>query len=161
MENLYLRLYGDSILKRKSKEIEKMDKDIERLIYNMSKIMYKNKGIGLAAPQVGILKKVIIADIGEGLVSFVNPKLLWKQGKEFMSEGCLSFPGINFAIKRSKEVIMEGIDKKGEFVQIGAQNLFARVLQHEIDHLDGILIIDRVPKKRLKPIKKQLEKIKK
>lgn len=160
MNDLYLRIYGDSILKRKSKEIEKMDKDIERLIYNMSEIMYKNKGIGLAAPQVGISKKVIIADIGEGLVSFVNPKILWKQGKEIMSEGCLSLSGINLEIKRAKEIIIEGIDKKGELVQVGKQDLLARVLQHEIDHLDGILIIDRVPKKRLKPIKKQLEEIK-
>jgi len=78
-----------------------------------------------------------------------------------MEEGCLSIPGINLEIKRSQEVIVEGMDKKGEQVQYGARGLLGRVLQHEIDHLDGILIIDRVPKKRLKPIRKELEKIKK
>jgi len=113
MEELFLRFYGDAVLKRKSGEIEEMSEDIERLIHSMSKLMYTNKGIGLAAPQVGILKRVIIADIGGGLVSFVNPKILWKQqGKEIMSEGCLSFPRINLDIKRAKEIIIEGIDKK-------------------------------------------------
>jgi len=160
MDELFLRFYGDAVLKRKSGEIKGMSKDIKRLIHSMSKLMYANKGIGLAAPQVGILKRVIIADIGGGLVSFVNPKILWKQGKEVMSEGCLSFPGINLDIKRAKEIIIEGIDKKGKSVQIGLQGLLARVIQHEIDHLNGILISDRVSKKRLKPVRNQFQDIK-
>jgi peptide deformylase len=114
----------------------------------------------LAAPQVGILKRVIVADVGEGLVSLVNPKILWRQGKDTMSEGCLSIPGINLEVKRSKEVIVEGLNRDGEKVQLGAVGLLARVLQHEIDHLEGILIVDRVPKKRIKLIKKQLHQIK-
>jgi len=157
---LIIRLYGDSILRRKCREVEEMSVDVQKLIDDMAKLMYKNKGLGLAAPQVGILKRVIVADVGEGLVSLVNPKILWRQGKDTMSEGCLSIPGINLEIKRSKEVIVEGLDREGEKVQLGAVGLLARVLQHEIDHLEGILIVDRVPRKRIKLIKEQLEKIK-
>ena len=157
---LTIRLYGDPVLRRKSREVEEVNGDIRKLIDNMAKLMYQNKGLGLAAPQVGILKRAIIADVGDGLVSLVNPKILWRQGKDTMSEGCLSIPGINLEIKRSKEVIVEGLTKEGEKVQLGAVGLLARVLQHEIDHLDGILIIDRVPKKKIKPIKKELDRIK-
>ncbi len=155
-----IRLYGDPILRRKSREVKEINGDIRKLIDNMAKLMYKNKGIGLAAPQVGMLKRVIIADVGEGLVSLVNPRILWRQGKNTMSEGCLSIPGINLEVKRSKEVIVEGLTKEGEKVQLGAVGILARVLQHEINHLDGILIIDRVPKKKIKPLKRELDKIK-
>jgi len=157
---LTIRLYGDPVLKRKSREVKEIDGNIQKLIDNMAKLMYQNKGLGLAAPQVGILKRVIVADVGDGLVSLVNPKILWRQGKDTMAEGCLSIPGINLEIKRSKEVIIEGLTKEREKVQLGAVGLLARVLQHEIDHLDGILIVDQVPKKRIKPIKKELDKIK-
>lgn len=157
---LTIRLYGDRVLRRKSREVNEINRDIQKLIDNMAKLMYQNKGLGLAAPQVGILKKVIVADVGDGLVSLVNPKILWRQGKDTMAEGCLSIPGIDLEIKRSKEVIVEGLTKEEEKVQLGAVGLLARVLQHEIDHLDGILIVDRVPKKRIKPIKKELDKIK-
>jgi len=160
IDPLTIRLYGDPVLRRKSREVEEVNGDIRKLIDNMAKLMYQNKGLGLAAPQVGILKRAIIADVGDGLVSLVNPKILWRQGKDTMSEGCLSIPGINLEIKRSKEVIVEGLTKEGEKVQLGAVGLLARVLQHEIDHLDGILIIDRVPKKKIKPIKKELDRIK-
>jgi len=155
-----IKLYGNSVLRKKSREVKEINGDVQKLIDDMAKLMYKNKGLGLAAPQVGILKRVIVADVGEGLVSLVNPKILWRQGKDTMSEGCLSIPGINLEIKRSKEVIVEGLDREGEKVQLGAVGLLARVLQHEIDHLEGILIVDRVPRKRIKLIKEQLEKIK-
>jgi len=155
-----IRLYGDPVLRRKCREVEEMTGDVQKLINNMAKLMQKNKGLGLAAPQVGMLKRVIIADVGDGLVSLVNPRILWRQGKEIMSEGCLSIPGINLEIKRSKEVIVEGLNKENEKVQLGAVGLLARVLQHEIDHLDGILIVDRIPKKIIKPIKKELDQIK-
>ncbi|MFB0526535.1 MAG: peptide deformylase [bacterium] len=155
-----IKLYGDAVLRRKSREVKMIDEDIRKLIDNMAKLMYQNKGLGLAAPQVGILKRVIVADVGDGLVSLVNPRILWRQGKDTMPEGCLSIPGINLEIRRSKEVIVEGLTKEGEKIQLGAVGLLARVLQHEIDHLDGILIIDRVPKKRIKPLKKELDKIK-
>jgi len=160
MNSLTIRLYGDDFLRRKSREVEEMSEEVRRLIGNMAKLMYRNKGVGLAAPQVGVLKRVIVADVGEGLVSLVNPKILWRQGKDIMSEGCLSIPGITLEIERSKEVIVEGLNREGEKIQFGAVGVLARVLQHEIDHLDGILIVDRVAKKKIKSIKKQLDEIK-
>jgi len=160
MNSLTIRLYGDDFLRRKSREVEEMSEEVRRLIGNMAKLMYRNKGVGLAAPQVGVLKRVIVADVGEGLVSLVNPKILWRQGKDIMSEGCLSIPGITLEIERSKEVIVEGLNREGEKIQFGAVGVLARVLQHEIDHLDGILVVDRVAKKKIKSIKKQLDEIK-
>ncbi|OGS27952.1 MAG: peptide deformylase [Elusimicrobia bacterium RIFOXYB2_FULL_48_7] len=152
--------YGNPVLKRKSLEVSELSGDIHRIIRVMSQLMYQNKGVGLAAPQIGVSKRIIVVDIGEGLHVFINPKIIWHQGKEVFQEGCLSFPGIYLDIKRSKEIVVEGLDNKGESIQYGAQGLLARVLQHEIDHLDGILMIDRVPKKKLKLISGQLQEIK-
>jgi len=157
---LTIKLYGDQVLRRKSQEVKEINEDIGKLIDNMARLMHRNKGLGLAAPQVGILKRVIVADVGDGLTSLVNPRIVWRQGRHIMSEGCLSVPGISLEIKRSQEVIVEGLNRDGEKIQLGAVGLLARVLQHEIDHLDGVLIVDRVPKKTIKLIKKQLDQIK-
>ena len=157
---LKVRLYGDSVLRKKCQEVEEINKKIRELLDNMAETMYRNKGVGLAAPQVGVLKRAIVVDIGEGLTALANPKILWRQGKEIAPEGCLSLPGIFLDIKRSQEVVVEGIDKDGETQQIGAADLFARALQHEIDHLNGILIIDHISRKKLKSIRKELRKIK-
>jgi len=160
MISLTIKLYGDQVLRRKSQEVKEINEEIGKLIDNMARLMHRNKGLGLAAPQVGILKRVIVADVGDGLTSLVNPRIVWRQGRHIMSEGCLSIPGISLEIKRSQEVIVEGLNRDGEKIQLGAVGLLARVLQHEIDHLDGILIVDRVPKKTIKLIKKQLDQIK-
>ena len=160
MISLTIKLYGDQVLRRKSQEVKEINEEIGKLIDNMARLMHRNKGLGLAAPQVGILKRVIVADVGDGLTSLVNPRIVWRQGRHIMSEGCLSVPGISLEIKRSQEVIVEGLNRDGEKIQLGAVGLLARVLQHEIDHLDGILIVDRVPKKTIKLIKKQLDQIK-
>jgi peptide deformylase len=161
MAVLKVRLYGDSVLRKKCQEVEEVNKEIKKLLDNMAETMYRNKGVGLAAPQVGILKRAIVVDIGEGLTALANPKILWRQGKATAPEGCLSLPGIFLDIKRSQEVVVEGIDKDGETQQIGAADLFARALQHEIDHLNGVLIIDHISRKKLKSIRKQLRKIEK
>jgi len=157
---LTIKLYGHQVLRRKSQEVKEINEEIGKLIDNMARLMHRNGGLGLAAPQVGILKRVIVADVGDGLTSLVNPRIVWRQGRHIMSEGCLSIPGISLEIKRSQEVIVEGLNRDGEKIQLGAVGLLARVLQHEIDHLDGILIVDRVPKKIIKLIKKQLDQIK-
>ena len=159
MTVLKVRLYSNPILGKKCQEIEKVDKEIKKLFNDMADTMYRNEGVGLAASQVGILKRVIVVDVGEGLIALANPRILWRQGKVTASEGCLSLPGIFLEIKRSQEVIVEGIDKNGETKQIGAQGLFAHALQHEIDHLNGILITDHISRKKLKSIRKKLKKI--
>jgi len=158
---LKVRLYSDPVLRKKCQEMEEVNKEIKKLLDSMAETMYHNKGIGLAAPQVGILKRAIVVDIGEGLTALANPKILWRQGKATAPEGCLSLPGIFLEIKRSQEVIVEGIDEDGETKQIGATGLYARALQHEIDHLNGVLITDHISRKKLKSIRKQLKKIEK
>ncbi len=159
MAVLKVRLYGDPVLKKKCQEVEEVNKEIRKLLDDMADTMYHNEGIGLAAPQVGVLKKAIVVDVGEGLTALVNPKILWRQGKATAPEGCLSLPGMFLEIKRSQEVIVEGIDKDGEIRQIGAAGLYARALQHEIDHLNGVLVIDHISRKKLKSIREELRKI--
>lgn len=159
MAVLKVRLYDAPVLRKKCKEVEEVNKEIRKLLDNMAETMYQDEGVGLAAPQVGVLKRVIVVDVGEGLTALVNPKVLWRQGKVTAPEGCLSLPGMFLEIKRSQEVIVEGIDKKGETKRIGAAGLYARALQHEIDHLNGVLIIDHISRKKLKSIREQLRKI--
>ncbi|MFH1783823.1 MAG: peptide deformylase [bacterium] len=154
-------VYGDPALWKKSKKVAKVDDEIKSLLKDLIKTMYAHNGVGLSAPQVGIHKRVIVVDIGTGLTTLVNPKILSKCGKQSAPEGCLSVPGVYIEVKRADEITVEGLDKNGMYVQIEASGLFARALQHEIDHLDGILITEKVPKKRLKAIKDELEKLKK
>jgi len=104
--------------------------------------MYQFAGIGLAAPQIGILKNLVVADIGEGPVRLANPVILEAKGKEKIEEGCLSIPGISVIINRPRKIIVSGLNEEGKTIEFKAQGLLARVLQHEIDHLNGKLIID-------------------
>ncbi|MFH1191173.1 MAG: peptide deformylase, partial [Candidatus Omnitrophota bacterium] len=106
------------------------------------KAMYDDSGIGLAAPQIGISAQLIVLDIGEGLYKLINPKIIKKQGKQLISEGCLSVPGVCIKVKRAKWVWVRAKDENNRCIEIKAQGLFACVLQHEIDHLKGKLIID-------------------
>ncbi len=161
MDILPIKLYGEAVLSARAAKVEEIDKELKMFITAMMRTMYKYRGIGLAAPQVGVSKRIIIADIGEGLNCLINPRILWFRGEDVMSEGCLSLPNINLEIKRSEEIVVEGMDRNGKQVQLAVKGLLARVFQHEIDHLDGILIIDRVSKKKLKSVKKQLEEISK
>jgi len=159
-----IRLYGDPVLRMKCREVSSEDihGDISLWVNMMVKTMYENKGIGLAAPQIGLPKRIIVADIGsrEGLIVLINPMILSSEGKEIMEEGCLSLPGIHLDVKRAAKIFVKGLDEKGLDIELELSGLLARVVQHEIDHLDGILIIDRVPHKRLKSIKDKLEEIK-
>ena len=115
------------------------------MIKKMSKIMYSRKGIGLAAPQVGTLERVIIADIGEGLISMINPEILTGFGEDYMDEGCLSLPDTVVNVKRQQSVFVRYLDKNEREKESELDGLTARVIQHEIDHLNGVLIIDHAP----------------
>ena len=135
----------DPILRKKAKEVLEVTPKITKLIQNMTSTMYKEKGIGLAAPQVGFSKRVIVVDIGDehGLYALVNPVIVEKKGSENGAEGCLSCPEEYGEVIRAKEIVVEGQNEKGEPVRIQAEGLLARAFQHEIDHLDGILFIDK------------------
>lgn len=137
-----IRTYPDPVLRRKVRPIRIVTEEIREVIKEMSKLMYVAGGIGLAAPQVGISKQLIIMDVGGGLKCFINPKIIKRKGSSVLEEGCLSFPGITVRIKRAAEVCVEALDEDGKPVKITGEGLAAHVLQHEIDHLHAKLIID-------------------
>lgn len=137
--------YPDSILRKKSEEIKEITLKIKELALAMLEIMIKEKGIGLAASQIGELKRIIVIQTERGPKVFINPKII-KKSKETQigEEGCLSLPELFLKIKRAKEVEIEFLNLRGEKIKIKTEGPPARVLQHEIDHLDGILFIDRI-----------------
>lgn len=137
-----IHTYPDSVLRQKSKPVEKVTPQIRQILKEMSEAMYLAGGIGLAAAQVGINKQLIIMDIGEGLKCFVNPRIVERKGASVLEEGCLSFPGVTVRVKRAAEVLVEALDENGKAVSLIGEDLMAHVLQHEIDHLQGKLIID-------------------
>ncbi|TYQ15629.1 UNVERIFIED_CONTAM: peptide deformylase [Acetivibrio alkalicellulosi] len=141
-----IRTDEDEILRKVSKSVDEINQRILTLIKDMAQTMYDAKGVGLAAPQVGVLKRVVVIDVGGGLFELINPEIVKKEGEQIDIEGCLSLPGIMGDVKRPEIVVVEALDPKGEKVTIQADGLLARALCHEIDHLDGILFKDRVIK---------------
>lgn len=139
---LKIKIFGDSVLRKIAKPVRRVTDEHRQILSQMAKAMYDDSGIGLAAPQIGQSVQLIVVDIGEGLYKLVNPKIIKRQGRQSISEGCLSVPGICVKVKRAKQVWVQAQDENGCLMDIEAKNLFACVLQHEIDHLKGKLIID-------------------
>jgi peptide deformylase len=134
---------GDPVLRRISKPVKEVNANIVKLMNNMAETMYHSHGVGLAAPQVGINKRVIVVDVGEGLIKLANPEIIKTHGIQNGPEGCLSIPGLYGNVKRSNYVKIRALDENNEEVTITAKGFEARALQHEMDHLDGILFIDK------------------
>ncbi len=134
----------NELLREVSKPVDRVTKKRKKLIKDMLETMYQADGIGLAAPQVGVLERIIVVDIGEGPFALINPSINKKEGEEIAVEGCLSVPGESGYVKRAERVVVEGIDENNKPVRIEAEGLLARCLQHEIDHLDGVLFIDKL-----------------
>ena len=139
-----IRKYGDDILRKKCREVDNIDKRLLTLIKDMFDTMYEADGVGLAAPQVGILKRLVVIDIGEGPLVFINPEILETDGKQIDQEGCLSLPGELEEVMRPNYVRARALNEKGEEFEIEAEELLARAILHEYDHLNGTLFIDRV-----------------
>lgn len=137
-----IRKYPDSILREKCKETGKVGPRERKILAQMAETMYKAEGIGLSAPQVGVNSQLIVVDVGEGLVKLANPQILLKEGKSILEEGCLSLPGITVKVERAKKVKVKGWNEEGNSIEIEGKGLFAHTLQHEIDHLQGVLIVD-------------------
>jgi len=133
-----------AILRRKAKAVRSVTPRIQQLIDAMVETMRANHGLGLAAPQVGEGVRVIVAEVGDRLLALVNPEIVAAEGEEVGEEGCLSIPGILAEVRRAFRVRVRALNRRGRRVTVDAEGLLARVLQHEIDHLDGILITDRV-----------------
>ena len=140
---LDIKKIGEKVLREKSKNVDVINKEIEDLVKNMESTLRDSKGVGLAAPQVGVLKRIILVMPEDKAYVFINPEYKNRSKEVFCDyEGCLSLPGENIKIKRSKKVTLQFIGVDGEIYEVEARNFFARIIQHEIDHLDGKLIVD-------------------
>lgn len=139
-----LRLEDDEILRKKSRIVEKIDDRIKTLVEDMIDTMNKEEGVGLAAPQVGILKRVVVVDVGRGPITMINPEILSEEGEKIDDEGCLSVPGKSGRVARPQKVKVKFTDIDGVEKTVEGQNLLARAFCHEIDHLEGILYTDKV-----------------
>ena len=137
-----IRLIGDDILKKKSREVENIDDRIRMILNDMADTMYAANGLGLAAVQVGILRRLVVIDVGEGLIKLVNPVITYKEGEETDIEGCLSLPGYQGQVKRPALVRMNALNENGEKINIEATGLLKKAICHELDHLDGIVYTD-------------------
>lgn len=138
-----IRKYGDELLRKKSRKVDIIDERILTLLKDMEETMHAADGVGLAAPQVGILKRVVVIDIGEGILKLINPEIVETEGTETDTEGCLSVPGEQGEVERPYKVKVKAINEKGEKIMIEGEGLLARAFCHEIDHLDGILFVDK------------------
>ena len=132
-----IRKYDDPALYKVCRPVEKFDERLGELLDDMAETMYQANGVGLAAPQVGILRRVVVIDVGDGIIELVNPRILRTAGSETTSEGCLSFPGEYGLVERPTEVEIEAEDRHGKTFRMTGHNLLARAFCHETDHLDG------------------------
>jgi len=141
-----IRLYGDPVLRQRAPEVDTIDGRLKQLADDMVLTMYEAPGVGLAAPQVGVQKRIFVYDSGDGLGprTVVNPVLDEVRGEWTYEEGCLSVPGLSWPIVRPKEVHLTGYDLEGNEISIEADEFVARVFQHEVDHLDGVLLVERL-----------------
>lgn len=159
MAVLKVRRYGDPILRQKAEPVEQVTPELRTVIADMVETMYHQVGIGLAAPQIGIpLRLVLIDDGSRGPRALINPTIVDRGGSIRGEEGCLSIPGIFGEVERSEWVKIEAMDAEGGRINLDARGLQARVIQHELDHLDGVLFIDRLPPVARDRIKKKIQK---
>jgi len=163
MTILHICTYPEKILREKAETISTIDKEVANLAEHMAETMYNAPGIGLAATQVGVAKRLLVADIApnspeSNLLVLVNPEIVAAEGEVVIEEGCLSVPDYQAEVKRHERVTVRGLDLNGEEVEIDAEGLLAVALQHEIDHLNGILFIDRISKLKRDLFKRRLRK---
>ncbi|HVL65120.1 MAG TPA: peptide deformylase [Actinomycetota bacterium] len=146
MAILPIRKFGDPVLRQKAREVEAITDLHRALITNMLETMRDAPGVGLAAPQVGVLERIFVWEVEDAWGAVINPRITARGDEtEVDAEGCLSLPGLVYPVERSTAVRLEGLDERGETVAIEAEGLQAVVFQHELDHLDGVLFIDRLP----------------
>ena len=140
---------GDNKLRKICKPVEKFDRRLKILLEDMADTMYDANGVGLAAPQVGILRRAVVIDVGDGLVELVNPVIVESDGQQSGPEGCLSIPGRSGVVTRPNHVKGRAQDPEGNAIELEAQEFFARAVCHELDHLDGVLYVDKMDREIL------------
>ncbi len=141
-----IRELGDDVLRKKCRVVEKIDDRILVLLDDMADTLYDSNGVGLAAPQVGVLKRIALVDVGDGLIELINPEIIAESGVQDGAEGCLSVPGKYGNVKRPKKVTVRATDRNGNEFEITGEDLLARAFCHELDHLDGVVFVDKVSK---------------
>ncbi len=156
--------YGDEVLRRRAEDVAELTAEVRSLIDDMVETMYAAPGIGLAAPQVGVPLRVLVADPSVGrnaddLVVLVNPALVEEEGVQTEEEGCLSVPGFAAKVRRPSRLVVRGLDRDGEMIEVEGTGLLARALQHELDHLDGSLFLDRLRGLRRELIVRKIHKL--
>ena len=144
LRNIRYHQEKDTILRKKSKIVKAVDEKILELLEDMAETMYQEDGVGLAAPQIGILKRLVVIDVGEGLIKLINPVIIEASGEQQGIEGCLSVPGVSGEVIRPQKVRIGAQNEKGEYIELEGEDLLARAFCHEIDHLEGILFIDKM-----------------
>ena len=145
MALLKVRCLPDSVLRKKAKKVPSIDKSLQKLVDDMFETMYKSQGVGLAAPQIGVSLRVIVIQLPEGeTIALINPEIVRRSGEREVVEGCLSVPGYVGELTRSERVTAKGIDRQGKQIRIKGTGLMAQALEHEIDHLNGVLYIDHI-----------------
>jgi peptide deformylase len=160
-----VKVLGDPVLREEAEEVVAYDQDLRSLVRDMFETMYHEEGIGLAAPQIGVPRRVIVLDLrredhDDEPIALVNPRLTWKSTETAkQTEGCLSIPGLEEIVERAAKVRIEARDPEGEPIEMEAVDLLARALQHEVDHLDGILFIDRVSALKRRMLLKKWKKL--
>ena len=159
MALLTVRLYGDPVLRQVAAPVRDITADIKQIIADMTETMWHQVGIGLAAPQVGLPYRILVMDDGKGgAQTLINPEIESRSGTVREEEGCLSLPGVFGVVERSKTITVKATDADGTSVSFEATGLKARIVQHELDHLDGVLFIDRLPPVTRDRIKKKIQK---
>src|ERR1700722_5308179 len=154
MSSLTIRQYGDPVLKERTREVDDIDAAVASLVDSMIETMYAAPGTGLAANQVGVQRRIFVYDVGDGARTVINPQIIESDGEWVYDEGCLSVPGLSWQIVRPNAVHLVGLDLDGNGVSIEATELEGRVFQHELDHLDGILLVERLdPEQRKEAMK--------
>jgi peptide deformylase len=157
---LEIKIIGDSVLRKKARPVAKITQRHKDILSQMARIMYESSGIGLAAPQVGVDEAMLVVDIGRGgLYKLVNPRIVKREGEQAIEEGCLSVPGVNVKVPRSRKIWLEALDEDGKPLALEAERLLACVFQHEIDHLLGKLIVDYVPVWKRWVLRKKIKKV--
>jgi peptide deformylase len=154
-----IRIYGDPGLRKKAHSVKEVNSQTKSLIKDMVETMHENRGVGLAANQVGAEEQVMIVDTGEGLLVLINPRVVNSSGEESDVEGCLSLPDIRVGVRRAKKIDVRGLNEEGEEFDIETEGFLSRAIQHEMDHLNGILITDRISLARRQLIKSQLKRL--
>jgi peptide deformylase len=157
LSKLDIVVAGNPVLRMQAEEVKKIDKKLQRFLKDMAETMYAADGVGLAAPQVGVSKRIVVIDVGEGLIEMINPVIVKKEGSVIGGEGCLSVPDYEGEVERAEYVECEFTDRNGKRMLLQTDGLLAIAVQHELDHLDGVLFIDKAKSIMPKPKEKMIE----